>query len=210
MFNYKFSNLLGAPFSCSQAQLAFDRKGASLFVPSSNRVCRYTLDATPNPATSSSSVGSKRAFDLSVPAENDGETSSSSGSSSAVHTYPFEGLVDIMHFCIRSDSQLAISIDVHGQGLVINLAKGNVLNRIRFKSNTTSKIRWQQQKQQHLVTAAAFSPDDALFAVACGRSIQVNAELIELMPFLSLFRCFIYVYPLASLFVCVFLSLHSL
>ncbi|CDJ42715.1 glutamyl-tRNA synthetase, putative [Eimeria tenella] len=173
MFNYKFSNLLGAPFSCSQAQLAFDRKGASLFVPSSNRVCRYTLDTTPNPAPSSSSAGSKRAFDSSVLPENDGETSSSSGSSSAVHTYPFEGLVDIMHFCIRSDSQLAISIDVHGQGLVINLAKGNVLNRIRFKSNTTSKIRWQQQKQQHLVTAAAFSPDDALFAVACGRSIQL-------------------------------------
>lgn len=82
--------------------------------------------------------------------------------------------MDVSHFCLRSDGLLAISIDVHGQGLVINLVKGNILNRIRFRSNTSSaKLKWKAERNQHYVAAAAFSPDDELFAVACGRSIQV-------------------------------------
>ncbi|KAL8449175.1 hypothetical protein Emag_003695 [Eimeria magna] len=175
MFTYKFSNLLAAPYSCSQAHLSFDRKGSSLYAPSSNRVCRYSLTAATRSSNSSSNSSkdrssSKSAFDSIV---NEQDESATDGSSK-VTTLPFEGRVDVSHFCLRSDGLLAISIDVHGLGLVINLVRGNVLNRVRFRSNTSSaRLKWEADRNQHFVASAAFSPDDALFAVACGRTVQL-------------------------------------
>ncbi|KAL8427820.1 hypothetical protein Efla_005428 [Eimeria flavescens] len=177
MFTYKFSNLLAAPYSCSQAHISFDRKGNSLFAPSSNRVCRYTLTAAATNSSSGNSGSSSNtnkngnnAFDAILTEQ----SQAASDASSKVTTLPFEGRVDICHFCVRSDGLLAISIDVQGQGLVVNLVKGNVLNRIRFKSNTSSaRLKWEAEKNQHFIAAAAFSPDDQLFAVACGRTVQL-------------------------------------
>ncbi|KAL8451947.1 hypothetical protein Emed_001682 [Eimeria media] len=178
MFTYKFSNLLAAPYSCSQAHLSFDRKGSSLYAPSSNRVCRYSLTAATRSSNNSSnssnkiksSSSSKSAFDSIVTEQDEAATDGSS----KVTTLPFEGRVDVSHFCLRSDGLLAISIDVHGLGLVINLVRGNILNRVKFRSNTSSaRLKWEAERNQHFVAAASFSPDDTLFAVACGRTVQL-------------------------------------
>lgn len=201
MFSYKFSNLLGAPYSCSHAHVSFDRRGSCLFVPSSNRVCRYTLDSTPTgsgpiPTPGGSESKGRNAFDVHAASSSGSDEGGVTAESSRVTTYPFEARVDISHFCVRSDGLLAISIDIHGQGLVINLAKGTILNRIRFRSNTSAaKLKWKAEKNQHFVAAAAFSPDDVLFAIACGRTIQVLSLAASLLldAFLSAsrfpFRC---------------------
>lgn len=176
MFTYKFSNLLAAPYSCSQAHISFDRKGTSLYSPSSNRVSRYILSgaASSNNSSSGTSGSSSAAFDDSL------NEQQQTDDGSKVFTFPFEARVDVSHFCVRSDGLLAISIDLHGQGLVVNLVSGLVLNRVRFKSNTSvAKLKWKAEKDQHYVQAAAFSPDDELFAVACGRAIQVRTKSLE-------------------------------
>ncbi|XP_026189941.1 periodic tryptophan protein 2 homolog [Cyclospora cayetanensis] len=121
MFSYEFSNLLAAPYSSSHAHITFDRKSSSLYAPSSNRVCRYTLTTT-NPATSSSTRkdhNTKSAFDSALAAQaNSEEIDGTTSGSSKVCTLPFEARVDVQHFCVRSDGCLAISIDLQGQGLL--------------------------------------------------------------------------------------------
>ncbi|OEH77363.1 periodic tryptophan protein [Cyclospora cayetanensis] len=194
MFSYEFSNLLAAPYSSSHAHITFDRKSSSLYAPSSNRVCRYTLTTT-NPATSSSTRkdhNTKSAFDSALAAQaNSEEIDGTTSGSSKVCTLPFEARVDVQHFCVRSDGCLAISIDLQGQGLVVNLVKGTILNRIRFRSNTSSaRLKWEAQRKEHFVSAAAFSPDDLLFAVACGRTIQVEASrLVFAVPSVCRYCC---------------------
>lgn len=195
MFTYKFSNLLAAPYTSKGASLSFDRKATCLYTPSSNRVCRYQLSGGGN------SVGVTSA----PSGQNGGEDKSRSATASfdaaaareaaettlpeescRVETFPFEGRVDISHFCVRSDGLLAISVDAHGRGLVVNLVRGVILNRIKFRSNTSSaRLKFGAQSDENHVSAAAYSPDDALFAVAIGRTIQVRGGVAS--PLVSAF-----------------------
>ncbi|CBZ49727.1 wd repeat protein, related [Neospora caninum Liverpool] len=195
MFSYSFTNLLGAPFDSAQARIAFDKRVQCLYTPTSNRVACYrlhtqdhsanalvsSLSSTSEASASSQNRGSSQRR-LEQEGREDGISQEDSHhadqttGSSGVFTLPFEARVDVAWFAIRSDNLLAICIDLHGQGMVVNLAKGCVVNRIQFKSNTSAeqKRKWDAVKDlQHAVTGAAFSPDDRFFAVAVGRSVQV-------------------------------------
>ncbi|KFG57503.1 putative periodic tryptophan protein PWP2 [Toxoplasma gondii RUB] len=194
MFSYSFTNLLGAPFDSAQARIAFDKRVQCLYTPTSNRVACYRLHTQDHSAnalvsslssTGESSNSSRKEGSSRKPFEQEGREDTSqedshhadqTAGSSGVFTFPFEARVDVAWFAVRSDNLLAICIDLHGQGMVVNLAKGCVVNRIQFKSNTSAeqKRKWDAVKDlQHSVTGAAFSPDDRFFAVAAGRSVQI-------------------------------------
>ncbi|PFH31692.1 putative periodic tryptophan protein PWP2 [Besnoitia besnoiti] len=194
MFSYSFTNLLGAPFDSAQARIGFDKRAQCLYTPTSNRVACYRLhtqDHSASNLTSSLAAAgegsasrqkaaqlSPRAGELDAGAasQEDWHHADQTTGSSGVSTLPFEARVDIAWFCVRSDNSLAICIDLHGQGMVVNLAKGCVVNRLQFRSNTSAeqKRKWAAVKDlQHVVTGAAFSPDGRLFAVAVGRSVQI-------------------------------------
>lgn len=201
MFSYSFTNLLGAPFESSQAHMVFDKPARCLYTPTSNRVACYRLhtqdhsstgvlsrDLLPRDGSAAPSEESENHHHAKKQKNEDGDDDLQDPDSLAhadktvgncgVYTLPFEARVDVSWFCVRSDNLLAISIDAHGQGLILNLVKqACVVNRIQFKSSTSSenKRKWESVKsRQHAVTGAAFSPDDRFFAVAIGRTIQVS------------------------------------
>ncbi|KAK1442531.1 periodic tryptophan protein 2 [Babesia gibsoni] len=74
---------------------------------------------------------------------------------------------------------LAILIDSHGYGYILNLLRDRILHRLQFKSSSTIPTEKNHSsllppnEAQRLVTDAAFSPDSKYFAVAIGTKLCV-------------------------------------
>ncbi|ORM41516.1 Periodic tryptophan protein 2 -like protein [Babesia sp. Xinjiang] len=74
---------------------------------------------------------------------------------------------------------LAILIDVHGYGYILNLLRDCILHRMQFKSSSTVANEKRQaalmsaNESQRLVRDAAFSPDAQFFAVAIGNKLSI-------------------------------------
>ncbi|KAF8819875.1 hypothetical protein IE077_003866, partial [Cardiosporidium cionae] len=95
---------------------------------------------------------------------------------STSYTLPCESRRNIHHICLHPDGKIAITIDTAGNALVIHLMKGCILHRLRFKSSGASTFRTASRLKSDThgeVTAAAFSPDGAYFAVAVGKRLQL-------------------------------------
>ncbi|CDR94927.1 periodic tryptophan protein 2-like protein, putative [Babesia bigemina] len=74
---------------------------------------------------------------------------------------------------------LAILIDCHGYGYILNLLRDRILHRLQFKSSSTVATAKNKasilpaNESQRLVRDAAFSPDARFFAVAVGRKLCI-------------------------------------
>ncbi|GIX65293.1 periodic tryptophan protein 2-like protein, putative [Babesia caballi] len=74
---------------------------------------------------------------------------------------------------------LAILIDVHGYGYILNLLRDRILHRLQFKSFSTVANEKRQaalvpaNESQRMVRDAAFSPDARFFAVAVGSKLCI-------------------------------------
>ncbi|GFE54429.1 WD G-beta repeat containing protein p103 [Babesia ovis] len=74
---------------------------------------------------------------------------------------------------------LAILIDVHGYGYILNILRDCILHRMQFKSTSTVATEKRQSalipanESQRPVRDAAFSPDAQFFAVAIGNKLCI-------------------------------------